>query len=290
MINHGCYSKTSVYRYVFISGFFGNALLAAVKLAVGLLGCSKLVLMDGLFSLTNAVIFLLMWQGDILEKKRSSERHPYGYGKALFVIMFVVGLIALVVAIYMFFYSLTSIGWFDRYFPYLGAVMATVISIAGNEILYRYLSDSGRHYTNSIISWNAANNRFDVVISSMVLFFLIFSGLGAAHLERIGVVLMSMTIFCMSIRILFMALGGIMDKIPPEKILKQIKTCAGRFKGVKDILKVKARYIGTFLHIDLWIAVDEGLYMEAADKIAHDVEKRLIENVPFTKEANVIIA
>jgi len=289
MINHSYYSNSKQYRFVFIVGFFGNALLTLVKLSVGLLGYSKLVLMDGLFSMTIAVIFLLMWQGDIMERRESTERHPYGYGKALFIIMFVVGLVALVMSIYIFFYSLTSIGWFDTYLPYLGAVMATVISVIGNEILYRYLQDSGRHYVNSIISWNAMNNRFNVIISSIVLSFLILSGFGAVHLERIGVVFISITIFCMSLRVLFTALGGIMDKVAPKKIIKLISSYAGRAKEVENVLKVKARYIGTFLHIDLWIAVNEELNMKDADKIARGIEKRLIENVPFTKEANVIL-
>ena len=58
----------------------------------------------------------------------------------------------------------------------------------------------------------------------------------------------------------------------------------------RQVLAVKARYTGTFLHIDLRISVDGDLSMKEADNIARRVEEGLIEKIPFTREANVIVA
>ena len=289
MINGKIYSKKNEDRQVFILGILGNLALAILQLCVGLFGYSKLVLISGIFSFTNAVILLLMWQGDILEKKEANERYPYGYGKAIFLTMSVAGLVVLIIAIYMFFYGLTRIAWVEIHRSHSGAFMVTVISIIGNELLYRYLMDKGKRQNNGVILWNVLNNRIHVLTLILILFFIFFASLGAAYVEKIGICLISIIMFFMSLRILFMAFAGIMDKIPPQKVLNQIKSYARKIKGIKEVLDIKARYVGTLLHLDLSIAVDEGLNMKDADRIARDFEDRLIQKAPFIKEVNVSI-
>ena len=168
--------------------------------------------------------------------------------------------------------------------------MVTVISIAANEVLYRYLADNGRLQSNNILLWNAVNNRINVLVSSLILCCLMFASIGMAYFERIGVIAISIIMLSMSLRILYMSFAGIMDKTPPSHTLEKIRSCAKKIEGVKDILNVKARYIGTFLHVDLTISVGDDLSMKEADGIVRRVEERLIKKIPLTREANVIIA
>ena len=81
-----------------------------------------------------------------------------------------------------------------------------------------------------------------------------------------------------------------MDKVPPRKLLDRIRACASKVKDVKDVVNIKARYIGTLLHIDLSIAVDDNVSMEHADRIARNVKRQLIEQVALARDVNVIIA
>ena len=89
---------------------------------------------------------------------------------------------------------------------------------------------------------------------------------------------------------IFLGFAGIMDKVPSKRIMERIKSCAKRIGDIKEIVNVKARYIGTLLHIDMWISVDDDLTMEQADKIARRVKVQLIEQIPFAREVNIIIA
>jgi len=290
MINSNAHPKETEHTYVFATGMLGNLALAILKLGVGLFGYSKLILMDGILSFTNAVILSLTWQGDRLEKKEFNERHPYGYGKAIFLIMSVAGLLVLIIAIYMFFYSLRAMVWLEIHRSHSGAMMVTVISIIANELLYRYFMEKSKGHLNGVIAWNALNNRIDVLVSSLILFFIVFASMGAVYFERIGVAVISTILFFTGLKILYIAFSGIMDRNPPDKIMNQIKSHARKIKGVKDVLSIKARYVGTLLHIDLRIAVDESLSIKEADRIAQNAEAGLIEKIPFIKEANVIIA
>ena len=289
-INNNNHSGNGSLRNVFIVAIIGNLSLAVLKLGIGIFGYTKLVLMDGILSFVNALLLFLMWHGNNVEEKDPDSKHPYGYGKAIFLISSVAGFAVLVIAIYMFFYSIHNMVWFEIHRSHSGAMMVTVISIIANELLYRYLMDESRRYSNTILAWNANNNRINVLVSSLILIFILFASLGASYIERLGVMVISIIMFCVSLRILFKAFSGIMDKTPSQDILDKIKLYVGNLKGVKDVFDIKARYTGTFLHVDLCIAVDEALSIKEADRIARSVETRLIDKISLIREVNAIIA
>ncbi|MBF0252740.1 MAG: cation transporter [Candidatus Omnitrophica bacterium] len=290
MRNGRVYENTEKYREVFISGVIVNLALAMLKLSMGLFGYSKLILMDGMFAFSNAVMLFLMWQGDILEKRPPDDKHPYGYGKVLFLIAAVGGLIVLVISIYMFFYSLNSMDWLEIHRSHSGAMMAAIISIIANEALYRYLMDEGERHSNGTLLWNAYNNRLNVVVSVIVLVCLTFASLGAFYLERAGVGIISVIMFFLSLRILLAGFSGIMDKIPPKKMLNKIKYSVKKSDGVKEVLDIKARYIGSSMYMDIYISVDDDLSMNEADKISRAVELKVLKEIKEVQEVNVVIS
>ena len=290
MLNKNIYSNNDNHTGIYVKVLFSNFALAFLKLLLGVFGYSKLVLMDGILSFSNAIVLLLMWQGDRLERKVPDSKHPYGYGKIIFVVATFSGFIILLIAMYMLIYSINSMVWNEIHRSHSGAMMVTIISIFSNEILYRYLTENGHKYSNHIMLWNATNNRINTIVSSVILVCIILASVGVASAERIGVAIVSLTILWVSIRILLRSFGGIMDKIPSKHIIKQIKSYASKIEGVKFVPDIKARFIGSYLHVDLHIYVDENLDMKDADKIAHNVEALIINKVPLIKEINAIIS
>jgi len=274
----------------YLVGVLGNLALAVVKLGFGLFGGSKLVLVDGLFSLMIAAAFLVVWQAAVLEKKKHDDRWPYGLGKILFLSMAAVGLLGLIIAVHMFFYSLKVMSWGQMYGSRTGAIMATIVSIAGNAVLYQYLVDKSRAGPKILITLAGRYNRIDIWISTFVLFLLIFVGLGATFLSKLGVAAISVVVFIVGLKLVLKGFGGIMDKVPDGNIMDRIKLCASSVGQVNDVTDIKARYVGTFLHIDMSIAVDDDINMGHADGIVRDVRKQLTENIPFANEVNVLIA
>ena len=141
-----------------------------------------------------------------------------------------------------------------------------------------------------MIAMSGLYNRYGAWISTFVLMLLILAGLGAGYLIRTGIAIICVVVFFVGLRMIFYGFAGIMDKVPSKKIMERIKSCAEKVSNVKEIIHVKARYIGTLLHIDMWISVDDDLSMEQADKIARQVKVQLIEKIPFAREVNIIIA
>ncbi len=274
----------------FMVGLLANLAIAILKFGIALLGGSRLVLMDGLFSFMAAVAFLIPWQAQVIERKPYDERYPYGLGKVLFISMAVVGFLGLVISIHMIYYSLVVMAGLQMHGLYTLAIMVTIISVITNEVLYRYLAEKTKSCSSTMLAMSGRYNRIGAWISSFVLLFLILSYLGGAYLERIGVAIISIVVFFISLRMLFVGLSGIMDKVPSPKILERIRVCTQKVSEEKEIINVKARYVGTLLHIDMWIRVDDELSMEQADRIARRVKVQLMEKIPFAREVNVIIA
>lgn len=273
----------------FLAGLLGNLVIAVLKLGLALLGGSRLVLMDGLFSFMASATFLIPWQAQVLERRTTDTRYPYGLGKILFISMAVVGLLGLIIATHMFYYSLMIMGRVRMYGLYAAAIMVTLISIITNEVLYRYLKERNQSCPNTMLTMSWRYNRIGAWISSFVLLLLILSYLGGAYLERIGVAIISVVVFFMALRMVFVGLAGIMDKVPAKRVMERIKACAQKIDQVREIVNLKARYVGTLLHIDIWITVDDDLDMNQADRIARRVKVRLMEKIPFAREVNVII-
>jgi cation diffusion facilitator family transporter len=284
------YSIADEFAHPVIIGLLGNLVLAVIKIGFVLLGGSKLVLMDGLYSLMVVSAFVIPWQAMVLERKVGDSRYPYGLGKILFISMTVVGLLGLVIAAHMLYYSLTIMTGAKLGGSYTLGVMVTLISIITNEVLYRYLREKYENTTNDMLTMSGRYNRYGAWISTFVLMLLILAGLGAGYLIRIGIAVICVFVFFVGLRLIFLGFAGIMDKVPSKRIMERIKSCAQKVGNVKEVINVKARYIGTLLHIDMWISVDDELSMEQADKIARRVKVQLIEQIPFAREVNIIIA
>jgi len=272
-----------------LTGLLGNLALAVLKLGFVLQGGSKLVLMDGLFSLMAAAAFLIPWQAQVLEKRSGDARYPYGLGKILFISMAVVGLLGLVIAVHMLYYSMRIMTGTRLAGSYTLAVMLTLISIITNEVLYRYLREKNKKLSSGMLAMSGRYNRIGAWISTFVLLLLILTGLGAGYLIRVGIAIVSVVVLLVGLRMVSLGFAGIMDKVPSTKILERIRACVQKVSEVKDIVNIKARYIGTLLHIDMWISVDNDLSMEQADRIARHVKIQLMEKIPSAREVNIII-
>lgn len=279
--------KTNAEMPVFLVGIAGNLLLAALKVSISLFGYSKLLFMDGLFSLLCAQIFLFSWGGNELDKKKISEKYPYGLGKALFLVLGIAGLLVMIIAIYMFIYGIQQMGWGEVHKSHTVAMMTALISIIGNELIYRYLKEGSLRINNHIIPLNTFINRIGVAVSFIVIICVTLASLGYSFLERIGVVTISLILFILSLRILFIVFGAIMDRVPSEEILSRVREYTDKVKGVKDVLRVGARQIGTCFHLELMIAVEENLSVGEATKIASQVEDRLLEKIERVQEVHV---
>src|ERR1700689_4810364 len=63
-------------------GMVVNVLLAAGKLAAGILGHSQALIADAVESLADIFSSIIVWRGLVVAETPPDDDHPYGHGKA----------------------------------------------------------------------------------------------------------------------------------------------------------------------------------------------------------------
>ena len=76
-----------------------------------------------------------------------------------------------------------------------------------------------------------------------------------------------------------------MGKVPSETILNDVKSAAEKVKDVKGVHSIKINPMGPYSSAELHIEVDGNLKLKDAHKIAHNVEKQIINEVSTIKMA-----
>jgi len=169
-------------------------------------------------------------------------------------------------------------------------IVVAVISIIGNELLYRRALSNGRGGTVASVPWVALNNRGGVVVSTLVLLSLFCSRLGMANFAIVFAVAASAPVVLTGLRMLSAGFNGVMDRTPTPRAVAQIASCADKVNGVQRVVDVNVRHLGRGLHLDVWVALEEDLEMSQIERVAHEIKERLRSRLPEARFINVIVA
>ena len=151
--------------------FWGNVFLCIFKGVVGIISGSLAVIADALHSGADVLDSVIAMVAMHLGKKPPDKTHPYGHGKTEFIAGALIGIVLLIGASCII---VTSVGHLLRRVqhppPHFIALAAAAISIAVNEMLFRYAICAGRRVNSAAIEAEAWDNRADC-LSSMPVFF-----------------------------------------------------------------------------------------------------------------------
>ena len=134
---------------------------------------------------------------------------------------------------------------------------------------------------------DAWHHRSDA-LSSVGSFVGIFGArLGFPILDPIAAVLICVFILKAGIDIFRDALGKMVDRSCDKDTLDGIKHCITGVEGVEDIDMIRTRVFGSKYYVDIEIAVDRLISVEAAHVIAEAVHDRIEEEYPKVKHCMV---
>ena len=271
------------------AGMIGNALLAGMKIATGLVAGSLAVVGDGIDSSTDVVISFFMLITARILSKPPDKKYPYGYGKAdtittkaLSFVIFFAGLQLMITS------AKRLISGEVTAMPSRIAIYVTLISIVGKIILAYYQFRAGKKTGSDMLIANGRNMQNDVLISFSVLIGLIFIFvLKMPVLDKIFALLVSFWILKVAYQIFMQTnvelMDGTKDCTVYEKIFKAIEVV----EGVHNPHRVRARNIGHKLMIDIDMEVDGNLSLSQAHEISHKVEKSIKSSIDNVFDINI---
>ncbi|MDF1575514.1 MAG: cation diffusion facilitator family transporter [Bacteroidales bacterium] len=259
----------------------GNALLAFLKLAAGLISGSFAVIADGIDSVSDIVSSLVVLVAARIIARPPNIKFPYGYKKADTVATKVLSFLIFFAGVQLAYSTVQLlVAGESMEIPGKLALWVTLISIGGKFILSLVLFRTGRKVESSMLEANARNMRNDILLSLSVLISLIFTlVLEEPLIDRIIALLISIFIMYEGFRIFMKSNIDLMDGIDNTELYKRLFESIHMVKGAHNPHRVRARKIGHYYMVNLDIEVNPELSVKEAHDIAKKVENSIKSNL-----------
>jgi len=265
---------TTPIRKVVIVGTIINALLAAAKLVFGVIGQSRALVADAVNSISDVVtdftVLLAVHYGNL----PADVDHHYGHKKIETVAEIVVGLALVAIAAKMAFDAVTAIWLGEVKRPQAFTVGAAAVTILAKEWLFHWTRKVGKTFDSRVILAKAWDHRSDVFAASAVMAGLVFSQISAqlVIMDAVASVLVSILILRVGWGITREGFMRIIDTAPPASYVGEIRQTILDYPGVRNSHKLKMRYIGNAIHMEVHIHVDPNITVEEGHRIASGIK------------------
>jgi cation diffusion facilitator family transporter len=257
-----------------------SIVLAAVKLAAGVIGHSFALIADGVESTLDIVSASVVWGGLRIAAAPPDENHPYGHGKAESMAALMVAVILLGAAVFLAIQSVAQI-LAPHGSPAPFTLIVLVAVVITKELLFHRMSRVSRSVDSTALRADAWHHRSDSLTSAAAFIGISLSlilGEGFESLDAWAALFACGIISYNGIRILRTAMSEAMDRAAPQDLLGRIRETAGAVSGVEAVDKCLTRKSGPYWLVDIHILVDGDMPVSKGHSIGHDVKSALIES------------
>lgn len=285
-------ARRSIYREVVRASLLGlvvNLVLAAVKLAAGLIGNSFALVADAVNSLGDVVSTIVVLVAIRVAQKPADEEHPYGHSRAEGIAASNVALLIIL--------SACVVGWeaITHLTAPHGSPPAWTLWIAGfnvivKEALYHYKVRVGRRTGSSAIIANAWDHRSDALCALAVLIGLALVRWGGSRFvwaDEAASLVVAAAIIWSGIELFRRSGSELMDVQAEPDLISQIRTVALSVEGVADVETLWVRKSGLEYFADIHIEVNSEMTVARGHRIGHQVKNRLLQD--FVRLRDVLV-
>jgi cation diffusion facilitator family transporter len=258
-----------------------NAVLAVLKISVGLIAGSLAVIGDGIDSAGDIVTSLITLFTAQIISKPPNLKFPYGYrkadtvaAKALSFIIFFAGAQLAISTIQKIYDGGGTV------IPDTIAIYVIVISVFAKLALSNYLLKTGRKIESPMLIANGKNMRNDVVISMSVLIGLVTTiYFEKPIIDSIFALLISIWIMKSGFDIFMETNVELMDGVNDQSVYNKIFETVDTVEGASNPHRLRVRKLANMYVIGIDIEVDPELKIGEAHEIAITLENCLKDNL-----------
>jgi cation diffusion facilitator family transporter len=271
-------------RRASLIGLFGNAALAAVKLAAGIVSGSLAVLGDAIDTSTDVLVSIVTLVATRIISKPPDREHPYGHGRAETIATKVLSFVILFAGIQLAWSTVLRLirgGPVES--PSILAVQVTAVSIAAKLLLAASQRRVGKKTGSAMLIANGRNMQNDVLISTGVLAGLAFTFLADLPvMDTVTALAVSGLILRTGWNIFIETSTELMDGVSDSKIYPAVFEAVSSVEGVINPHRTRVRRLANLYIVDMDIEVDGSLTVLEGHRLAAKVEKqvkRCVDNV-----------
>jgi cation diffusion facilitator family transporter len=259
-----------VQRIILIEGA-ANLLVLAIKTWVGVTTGSLAILGDALHSLADVINNVVAWIVIKVSAKPPDREHPYGHRKFEGLAVFILATLLFVLAIEL---AMRALGREAAPPTMNSATLALMLTVLGINI---GLSTWQRYWAmrlqSDILLADANHTIADVLTTVVVIAGWQFSARGYAWLDTACALGVAALVMYLSISLFRRVVPILVDEmaIAPE----ELKATVMSVPGVREVRRVRSRWIGSACSVDIVVAVVSSLSITESHRIADKIETAL---------------
>ncbi len=264
-----------------------SAILAVIKIAVGLSAHSVALISDGFESaadfFTSGLVLIGLW----VASKPPDEEHPYGHGRFEILVGLAIGLMLVATGTGICMRSLEEKS--SQHVPEFFAIWPLLASIVVKSALSAAKFHFSRRSGSAGLRADARNDMVDVFSGAIalvaVLLAIFWPKMTAA--DRYGGFIIGLIVIFLGLRVVRETVLLLMDTMPDEKQMAQIREIALQVPGALGIEKCFARKTGLRYHVDLHLEVEPDLTVRESHDIASAVKRKIRAELDWVEDVLV---
>ncbi len=269
--------------------FIVLAITSALQLVVVVLSGSVALLADTIHNVGDAVTAIPLWIAFVLARRKPSRTFTYGLGRVEDLAGVAIVAIILFSAVFAGYEAVNRLIHPQSidFIPWV--VAAGIIGFLGNEAVAVFRIRVGREINSAALIADGYHARTDGFTSLAVVLGAIGVWLGFPLADPIVGLLITIAIFGIVWQSSKAVFVRMLDGIDPD-VTDKIRHAAGHIEGVREVLDVKARWLGHRLLADVVVRVRADMSVADADRLAENLRHEMLEHIPALSVANVRVS
>lgn len=276
---------------VLVKSLIVNILLTLTKFVFGIIYKSKVLVADGIHSLSDLATDVVSIYGSKLSLKPADNEHPYGHGKIEYLTSIVIGAVILALALSLLGNSLNAKTTITSNM----VLYVTIFTILAKYLISRYILSKGVKYKSNLLIASGKESRSDVISSAIVIVTYFLSKLSSyskifLYSDTIGTFIIGLIILKTAYRILKENIVSILGEIEQdEEYLDKIREIILENSEVVNIEELNIIKYGHYYQANITINMDSDVTLEDACLVSDRIKKKLINKKTRISYAKISI-
>ncbi|ANS77201.1 cation diffusion facilitator family transporter [Paenibacillus yonginensis] len=270
-----------------------NIVLTVMKLAVGLIFGSQVLIADGVHNAGDVFATAAALVSMVISKRPPDEDHPYGHGKAEVIGAGIIAIVLVLAGFYMGYHSVVALTEPPHKAGVL-VLLAAFISLIWKLWLYFYTMKVGKRNNSSGLVATAYDHLADVYASLAAV-----AGIGLAMIgdhydiriltygDPIAGILVAFLVLKLAIHMGRTSVDVLMEKNIDDTQMEPIVQLVQSVPEVKRIDRIRAREHGHYIIVDVRVGIPGQLTIQEGHDIAKKIKQSIRDANPLVKEVMV---
>jgi len=270
-------------------GLLVNGVLAAIKLAAGILGNSYALIADATESFADLFSSIVVWGGVAIASRAPDETHPFGHRRAEALAAALVGVMLVIAAAGIAVASIREIVT-PHHLPEPYTLVVLVGVIVVKETLFRFVLRGATEIESNAVAADAWHHRSDAITSAAAFVGIsvaLIGGNGWESADDVAALVAAGIILYNGMRVLKPAVDEVMDRAPDRAMLEQVTAAAVAVPGVLATEKLRGRKHGPRWLLEIHVQADSGMSLHDAHVLGGKVKSAIRAAVPEVEQVLV---